>query len=122
MLNKNNINFIVYKGYILECLIYNDIKRTYLDIDIILNDFNDFEKVKHTLYNSFDVNLDTSLTDTIFISEYKIEIVLKNRIYCIEVKTLAHSGRIKLKVKNEIYKTFSLKNFRKLNIIFISIH
>lgn len=115
LLNRNNINFIVYKGYILESLIYTDIKRTYSDIDIILDDFNDFEKVRDILYNSFDVNLDTSLTDTIFIGEYKIEIVLNNIIYCIEIKTPAHyvvksyENLIEVKVKNEICKTFSLE-------------
>ncbi len=115
LLNKNNINFIVYKGYILESLIYNDIKRTYSDIDIILNDFNDFEKVRNILYNSFKSNLDTSLTDTIFMGEYKIEIVLNNIIYCIEVKTPVHyvlksyENLIEVKVKNEICKTFSLE-------------
>lgn len=82
LLNKNNISFIVYKGYILENLIYNATKRTYSDIDIILDDFNDFEKVKRILYTSFDVNLDTSLTDTIFIGEYKIEVIINGIIYC----------------------------------------
>lgn len=115
LLNENNISFVVYKGYILESLIYTDIKRTYSDIDIILDDFSEFEKVRRILYNNFDVNLDTSLTDTIFIGEYKIEIVLNNIIYCIEFKTPAHyvlrsyENLVEVKVKNEICKTFSLE-------------
>lgn len=115
LLNKNNISFIVYKGYILENLIYNATKRTYSDIDIILDDFNDFEKVKRILYTSFDVNLDTSLTDTIFIGEYKIEVIINGIIYCIEFKTPVHyalksnENLIEISVKNEVCKTFSLE-------------
>ncbi|MDD3383701.1 MAG: nucleotidyltransferase family protein [Bacilli bacterium] len=86
--NKNNISYILYKGLILNYLLYeNNNCRIYNDIDIILLEQDDLNKVvnilnKYFILDIYDINsfnsLNKELQITIWYKKNKFTLELKN--------------------------------------------
>lgn len=89
LLNNNSIEYFIYKGYPLEFMIYGNVKRQYGDIDIVLKNICDIEKIKIILRDRLVItDYDVNFTD--FLGESKVSVSFSNYEFIIEFKTNNH--------------------------------
>lgn len=103
-LKEHRQQFMVYKGYPLEKIIYNDFKRQFGDIDVILKSDFKVEEFKEIIKNNFDC-YDESDVFTDFLGESKLKVFFMNKTFIIEIKT-----------KNHFYREFDFDKNMYLNI------
>jgi hypothetical protein len=111
------IHYYIYKGLALEKIIYNNNEtRMYSDIDIVLEEFSEYEKVRGSLYNEFAVIDDSTEKDAYICGEYKISVLFNNLVITVEFKNDQHylilrdfNKPIYLSYNQTVFSTFSLE-------------
>ena len=81
LLNSQNIDYIVYKGLILEHLIKT--RRLFNDIDLILH-VDDYQLFIETIRKEYDIV--EIIGNGLLSKEIKIRLIWKNEVYTIEIK------------------------------------
>ena len=114
LLEENHINYILYKGIILEKLIYDLHNiRQFDDIDIIISN-DEEEKFVDLVRNKFKKFKDIRNKTIEICGEKKILVIYKKQVITIELKTKFHLYKPLIKTINQIeilsnnVKTFNL--------------
>ena len=103
-LKEHRQQFLIYKGYPLEIIIYNGWKRQFGDIDIILRSDFKIEEFKEIVKSNFDC-YDQNEVFTDFLGENKLNVSFMNETFIIEIKT-----------ENHFFKEFDFNKNMYLNI------
>lgn len=114
VLNENHIDFVIYKGIILETIINSE--RMYSDIDLVLKNCEDYKKVIDILAKNFSIiDINTNFENDLVLEDYVI-IDFENFNYSIEFKKENNNNIIKnysdmleININNSIISTFSLE-------------
>ncbi len=114
VLNENHVDFVIYKGIVLETIINSE--RMYSDVDIVLKNHEDYKNVIEILTKKFNiVDINTDYENNLSLEDYVI-INFENLNYSIEFKKANNSNIIKnykdmleININNSIISTFSLE-------------